>query len=198
MSTPSCLHRNRLLPALLFVLALMPVTELLCYQRGSLRGSEALQTKGPARTSVLDASSSTIRRELTERGLKSATLSGPLAEALVVYDFEVGNGHNLSPNSKDEVLKAVKELNTSLRSTNLQSRVAVKTKAAGARVFARLVGREDTYAFNQLTNNSVSDLSIGLYFIWTERAGIPTSSKTIIFRIIQKEVLVDLEEKEPI
>jgi hypothetical protein len=154
--------------------------------------ASAFQAK---RASSADLSPRTIRAELTARGLNLSKPSTPTAlrDALVVYDYQAGNGVNLNSNT-DEVLKAIKGLNEELGQTSLQSHVTVRTKNSGARVWYRLIGREDSHPFNQLTNHSEDDISIGLYFVWAERNGNPTSPKTLPFRIIKAREAVELEE----
>jgi hypothetical protein len=90
-----------------------------------------------------DLSSTAIRRELQDRGVDLSARSGSqsLNEALVQYDFQV-SGANLNSNSED-ILKAIKELNSTLGKTALLSHVTVRTKHPGARIYYRLIGRED-------------------------------------------------------
>jgi hypothetical protein len=175
---------------------IVPLTIVsLCYQSSAGRGIAVFRANKSSSTGLLDISSDTVRKELRKRGVdatSTATLTG-LKDALVQYDFQVGNGNNLNSNS-EEVVKAIKDLNASLFQTSLQCHIKIRTKSAGARIWYRLIGRDDAHQFNQLTNGTEDDIPIGIYSIWSERHDTPTSSKTAVFRIIQVKTVVDLEE----
>jgi hypothetical protein len=157
--------------------------------------SSAKEIRQPEKKKA-DLSSTVIRRELQERGLDLSLKSGSqsLNDALVQYDFQAG-GANLNSNS-EEILKAIKELNSNLGKTALLSHVTVQTTRPGARIYYQLIGREDAHAIGQLTNHADDDLPIGLYFIWAERDGSATSSKVIPFRVIKEVEPIDIEEKK--
>lgn len=148
------------------------------------------------RTSVSasDLSSRVILSELKGRGLNPSKATTPrnLRDAFTQYDFEA-RGSGLNPNNK-EFLDAAKTLSVDLSETSLQSHVIVRTQTPGARIWYRLIGGETVSPFNQLTNNTADDITIGLYYIWAERDGKPTSSKEIIFRVIKEQVAIDLVE----
>jgi hypothetical protein len=141
-----------------------------------------------------DLSSKIIRSELKARGLDPAKKTTPrkLRDAFTEYDFHA-NGSGLNPSNK-EFIDAAKNLSADLGETSLQSHVTVHTKTPGARVYYRLIGKETNTPFNQLTNDAADDITIGLYYIWAERDGKPTSSKEIIFRVIKEQATVDLVE----
>jgi hypothetical protein len=151
------------------------------------------------RTSVSasDLSSRVILSELKGRGLNPSKATTPqkLRDAFTQYDFEA-RGSGLNPNNK-EFLEAAQNLSVDLSETSLQSHVTVRTKAPGARVWYRLIGGETDSPFNQLTNDTADDITIGLYYIWAERDGKPTSSKQLIFRVIKEQVPIDLVEAIP-
>src|SRR5262249_15978898 len=132
--------------------------------------------------------------ELNARGLNLSEATTPegLREAFTEYDFQA-RGSGLNSNKK-ELWDAAKSLSTALSQTSLQSHVSVRTQKPGARVWYSLIGRDKPTPFNQLTNDTADDMPIGLYYIWAERDGKPTSSKEIVFRIIQKKVPVDVVE----
>jgi len=152
----------------------------------------AFQAKRSTPASLSDLSSALTRAELKERGIDP--LAAPtLRDAFVVYDFQAGPGNNLNSNAED-ILKALKDLNAGLGQTSLQSHLFVQTKNAGARVWYRLIGGDDSHQINQLTNHAEDDIPVGFYFVWAERSGRPTSSKTSVFRIIKSKATVELEE----
>jgi hypothetical protein len=155
--------------------------------------TRAAQTSDP-----LDLSPSAVRGDLKERGIDLSTESAPpvLRDALVEYDFVAGKGENLNSNTQ-EVLRSIKDLNAAIKLAALQSHVIVRTKDSGARVVYRLIGGGDSLYFNQLTNHTEDDIPIGLYFVWAERGGQPTSSTTAKFKIIQTHTSIDLEEEKP-
>ena len=154
------------------------------------RGREKTVASAPATEVTAEA----IRVELKARGLSSSEAATPegLRNAFTEYDFQA-RGSGLNSNKK-ELWEAAKNLSAALSQTTLQSHVTVRTQKSGARVWYRLIGRDTPTPFNQLTNDTADDVSIGLYYIWAERDGKATSSKEIVFRIIQKKVPVDLVE----
>ena len=157
-----------------------------------------LQTKAPPRSDPSDLSPGAVREELKVRGVDLSAASTPraLRDASVEYDFVAGKGQNLN-SDHEQVLKAIKDLNMGFKQTSLQSHVAVHTKKPGARVMYRLIGGGDSLQFNQLTNNTEDDVPIGLYFVWAERNGHPTSPKTSPFKLIKARISIDLEEINP-
>jgi hypothetical protein len=156
-------------------------------QSGTSEQGERDRGKTSSIASPTDVSSEAIRLDLKARGVNLS--AGPTAEGLrnafTEYDFQ-SRGSGLNSNKK-ELWEAAKSLSTALTETSLQSRLIVRTQKPGARVWYRLVGRDAATPFNQLTNNSEEDVSIGLYYIWAERGGKATSSKNIVSRIIQKK-----------
>jgi hypothetical protein len=142
--------------------------------------------------SLSDLSSALTRAELKKRGIDPLSVA-TLRDAFIVYDFHAGSGDNLNSNA-EEILKALKDLNTGLGQTSLQSHLSVRTKKPGARVWYRLIGGDDSHQINQLTNRAEDDIPVGFYFVWAERSGRLTSSKTGVFRIIRAKATVDLEE----
>jgi hypothetical protein len=166
-----------------------------------VRTPKAVQVKKPSNEppqkkiqKASDLSSKIVLSELKARGLDPAktTTSPKLRDAFIQYDFQA-NGSGLNPNNK-EFMDAAKNLSADLEETSLQSHVTIRTQTPGARVYYRLIGKETVTPFNQLTNDTADDITIGLYYIWAERAGKPTSSKEIIFRVIKKQATVDLVE----
>jgi hypothetical protein len=159
-----------------------------------LMPTAATPKEGPSSADLSDLSPDTVRRELGKRvDLSRPSTPQALQDGLVEYGFVAGPGANLNSNS-EEVLKAIKDLNQGFSETSLQSDLTVHTARPGARVRYRLIGQTDSMQFNQLTNQAEDKIPIGLYFVWSERGGRPTSSETAKFRIIQAKTRVDLEE----
>lgn len=142
-----------------------------------------------------DISPQTMLKELRKRGIDPLSSDAPhnLRVAYISYEFQAGQGKNLNSN-QEEISKALQQLNEGLSGTSLFSQVRVRTKAPGARVWYALVGSGSAHPFSQLTNDSDDKLPIGIYFVWSERAGKVTSSKLIPFRIIEAQTSVDIEE----
>ena len=181
--------------ALALALVIGPMSSTFARQWGFIQHptKKSIHRTQPARGS--DLSSKAIRTELKARGFDPSSASTPsaLRDDFTEYDFQA-RGSGLNPNKK-AFLEAAKNLSISLSETSLQSHVTVRTQRSGARVWYRLIGRDISLPFNQITNNTEGeDLSIGLYYVWAERDGKATSSKEIIFRIIQTKVPIDLVE----
>jgi hypothetical protein len=180
--------------ALALALVMVPMSSTFAQQSGLIqhRARKRAQTTRSAPAS--DLSSSVIKAELKARGLNPSAVStsAALREDFTEYHFQ-GGGKGLNPNNR-ELWEAAQSLSLTLSQTSLQSHVTIRTQTPGARVWYRLIGRDTSVPFNQITNDTAEDLSIGLYYVWAERNGKATSSKDIVFRIIQKNVPIDLVE----
>ena len=153
---------------------------------------------GPSAKSLSDISPAAVGADLQSRGIDLSNGRGPqsLRDAMIAYSFVAGNGANLSANN-GEILSTILKLNAAFGQTALESHVSVQTGTTGARIHYQLIGRDDTRQMNELTNRAEDDISIGLYYVWAERNGHPTSPKDAVFRIIQARTTLQLEEHKP-
>lgn len=85
-------------------------------------------------------------------------------------------------------------LNTQLAATGLTSRVTVSSKPSGATVKFRLVGLSEVRTGNSLTNETKEILPIGIYHVWTEVNGKPTSSLDDRRTIVEKDVAIEIPQ----
>jgi hypothetical protein len=141
-----------------------------------------------------DLSSVNIATELKSRQVDVLDERQPasLRDAFVTYDYE-NSGNNLvtaTPAGR----KAASDLAKALALTKLRSRISVTTAKPGARVYFQLIARDSATPSGRLTNETTEDLTIGLYYIWTERGGLPTSRKADVFRVVAPSLRVDIEE----
>lgn len=161
----------------------------------------AAQSNAPSvakpETPTTDVSANVIYTELKERGVDplSSGIKTDMNDAFVDYHYR-SDGKSLNAQATSpEIQRSAEALSNVMAKTALMSRVRVKTKLEGARVRYRLIGRQSSTAFSQLTNEAAEPLTIGLYHVWAEREGVATSSQTEVFRIIRPDVIVDLEER---
>lgn len=97
--------------------------------------------------------------------------------------------------TKEEETEAEENLSHVLRNTGYLAEVIFRTKRDGARVKYQLITDEDVKSIPRLTNASFPyKLPIGTYRFWTEREGVPTSSKLKLFIVGLRET-VEFEEK---
>jgi hypothetical protein len=138
---------------------------------------------------------SLVQEELKARGVNvlDHSKAGAVTDDFVRYHFLSGDSSNLVSESPS-VMKAAEKLAASLTGTGLRSKVVVRTKQDGARIHFQLIGRKEDISSSRLTNDSEDEIPIGFYFIWGDRQGHPTSSKTDIFRIVSSKITVDIEE----
>src|SRR4030095_10524829 len=140
----------------------------------------------------LDANS--VYRELAERGLDPLDAASPPAVRAAYVDYQAAVGDSLSLLNSPGGHSSAETLSARLSETALRSQVRIRTTAPGARVVFRLIGRTVAQRMTRLTNDAIEEMPIGLYQIWSERNGMATSSTSDIFRIIRRNVEVDLEE----
>jgi hypothetical protein len=92
----------------------------------------------------------------------------------------------------------LKILSDTLRATGVSVNVPFNaTGGAGARVRYRLMTDDgEPQTATKLTNHAGARMSCGLYYIWTERGGKPTSSKDAWFTVVpDMAVPIDLDER---
>ena len=168
-----------------FILLMLCVSSIMAGQKVTSKVSQAT-----------DISSAAIRRDLQKRHVigKQDTEANEIVSALASYDFQTSNGANLNSND-EETKRALANLNKSLATKKLQSRVTVLTRVAGARIWYQLIGSGQPSPFGRMTNDATEDLPIGIYLVWSERQGRKTSV-SVPFRIISPQCSIDIEEQQ--
>jgi hypothetical protein len=149
----------------------------------------------PARISANQLAAESVYQELKERGLDPLSAASPSEIRSAFIDYHAALGDSLTLLGSPGAVSSAEELSAKLSATALRSQVRIRTTMAGARVLFRLIGRSATQRMPQLTNDAFEDMPIGLYQIWSERNGIATSSTSDVFRIIRRQVEVDLVEQ---
>ena len=159
----------------------------------------ALVTTGaqstPAQIRANQLAAESVYHELKERGLDP--LGGASSPALTsaYIDYHAAVGDSLTLLGSPGAVSSAEALSSKLSETALRSRVRIRTTMPGARVLFRLIGRTAAQRMTQLTNDAFEEMPIGLYQIWSECNGVATSSTSDVFRIIRRQVEVDLVEQ---
>ena len=83
-----------------------------------------------------------------------------------------------------------------LQNLPLESEVSFTTKTEGATVKYRpeFSSSEDTVPGR--TNDARKRMTIGYYYVWTERGGVARSPKDRLYAIIEKKTRIDLDEEQ--
>ena len=153
----------------------------------------AQSTSARIRANQLAAES--VYQELKERGLDPLSAASPSEVTSAYIDYHATVGDSLTLLGSPGAVSSAEELSAKLSATALRSQVRIRTTLPGARVLFRLIGRSAAQRMPQLTNDAFEEMPIGLYQIWLERNGVATSSTSDVFRIIRRQVEVDLVEQ---
>jgi hypothetical protein len=89
------------------------------------------------------------------------------------------------------------ELAEALAATGLSTTVRFLTAEPGAKIRYHLAGRQSHETAHGLSNDSLEVLPIGLYYVWCERDGVPTSPAERYKLIQETETLHLLETDRP-
>ncbi len=98
-----------------------------------------------------------------------------------------GLSTSASEDSEDSI-----DLARHLAATGLTSEVSFRTTMPGATIRYRLLCKSEAETAALKTNDALETLPIGLYFVWAERNGQPSSKHR--YRIVEERKPLDIPE----
>jgi hypothetical protein len=154
-------------------------------------------SREPSTQTLADLDPNQIYLEAKERGvdLLSRKTDRHLREAFVTLHAAADESGSQLVSEDKPWTKAAREVSSGLSQTKLVSTMMVRTITPGAQIKYKLIGDSRELTAGRLTNSTSEQVVIGLYHVWAERNGHPSSSEEVIYRVIRPEVIIDLAEQ---